>query len=123
MFCQESVLEVIDAEMQSCFFHFPVEIRRHIYSYIVDDGVHLYLHNGRICISTCITPKPSDDYFCFDRRSLGDPSTEVWARRLESSWALHWRCEEVAFDLGTDQLSIKSKRDPARALMQSCKQM
>ncbi|OAQ64372.1 hypothetical protein VFPPC_05651 [Pochonia chlamydosporia 170] len=113
----------MDPQLQSCLFHLPVEIRRHIFSYIVDQGVHVYLNNGRICISTCVTPQPSDDYFCFDRRSSGDPPGEVWARRLDSPWALHWRCEEVALRLNADQINLKACHDATGALMQSCRRV
>jgi hypothetical protein len=36
---------------------------------------------------------------------------------------LHWRCEEVALGLASNQVNLKSTCDPARALMQSCKRV
>ncbi|EXU96586.1 hypothetical protein X797_010398 [Metarhizium robertsii] len=123
MSSEETVNKEMDPQTQSSLFLLPVEIRRHTYSFIVEEGVHIYLRNGRICISACITPQPSNDYFCFDRQSSGDPPRDVWARRLGSSWASHWRCEEVALGLDVDRINLSADRDPTRALMQSCKRI
>ncbi|KHN95743.1 uncharacterized protein MAM_06355 [Metarhizium album ARSEF 1941] len=113
----------MDSQTQSSLFGLPVEIRRHTYALIVDEGVHVYLRDGHICISTCVTPQPSNDYFCFDRQSSGDAPSDVWARRLGSSWASHWRCEEVALGLDVDRINLTTGRDSTRALMQSCKRI
>ncbi|QLI74736.1 uncharacterized protein G6M90_00g107820 [Metarhizium brunneum] len=123
MSSEETVNKEMDPQTQSRLFLLPVEIRRHTYSFVVEEGVHVYLRNGRICMSTCITPQPSNDYFCFDRQSSGDPPRDVWARRLGSSWASHWRCEEVALGLDVDRINLIADRDPTRALMQSCKRI
>ncbi|GAB0134945.1 hypothetical protein EsDP_00003297 [Epichloe bromicola] len=112
----------IDPQLQSVLAQLPAEVRRQIYAHIVPAQAHLYQDQGNIHVATCITPRPSNDHYCFDRRSLGDPSTEVWARRLQSPWGGHWRCEEVAKRLHhPDVPGIQTRHDAARALMSACR--
>ncbi|GAO17268.1 hypothetical protein UVI_02061140 [Ustilaginoidea virens] len=107
------------------FFRLPIELRHHVYSYIVPSRVHVHLgKRGTLCVSTCVNPASRGDRFCFDRRSTGDPSAEVWGRRLNSSWGSHWRCEEVALASGLDPVDVGAHHhDSARALMSTCKQI
>ncbi|KAG5973604.1 hypothetical protein E4U58_004767 [Claviceps cyperi] len=113
----------VDRQPQSPLAQLPAELGRQIYAYIAPAQVHLYRHNNTICAATCITPTPSSDYYCFDRRSLGDPPTAVWARRLASPWGEHWRCEEVAKRLHHDTPHATTPHDTAVALMASCRRI
>ncbi|KAG6002382.1 hypothetical protein E4U21_003142 [Claviceps maximensis] len=114
---------VVDRQLQSPLLRLPAELARQIYAYIVPPQAHLYRDDASVCAATCITPSPSNDYYCFDRRSHGDPSTTVWARRLKSSWGGHWRCEEVAKRLQTDSPGKQTQHDSAIALMASCRRI
>ncbi|KAG5990027.1 hypothetical protein E4U43_004385 [Claviceps pusilla] len=127
----ETERHLVDRQQQSPLVQLPAELARQIYAYIVPPQAHLYRDNATICAATCITPPSSNDYYCFDRRSHGDPSTAVWARRLRSSWGGHWRCEEVAKRLHPDAPNSRShghgqrqtQHDSAIALMASCRRM
>lgn len=111
-----------DNQQQCTLLSLPSELRREIYGYIVAEEAHVFLHGGRLNVSTCKTLTPSDDFFCFDRRSLGDPSAPVWARRLEASWGLHWRCEEVALDLDRGHV-VEDEHDDTKALLMTSRRM
>ncbi|KAG6041221.1 hypothetical protein E4U41_005504 [Claviceps citrina] len=114
---------LVDAQHQSPLLRLPAELRRHIYAYIVPEQAHLFHdERGNIRAATCVTPSPSSaDHYCFDRRSLGDPSTAVWARRLRSPWGRHWRCEEVAKRLHRHGHDGLPQHDAAVALMNCCR--
>ncbi|KAG5983196.1 hypothetical protein E4U55_000537 [Claviceps digitariae] len=114
---------LVDRQQQSPLLQLPAELSRQIYAYIVPPQAHLYRVDATICAATCITPRQSNDYYCFDRRSHGDPSTAVWARRLSSSWGDHWRCEEVAKRLHLDTPNSQPQHDSAIALMASCRRI
>ncbi|KAF2188487.1 hypothetical protein K469DRAFT_565729, partial [Zopfia rhizophila CBS 207.26] len=89
----------------------------------IPEGVHTFIQDGRIRASECIEPTPDGNYDGLERRTTGDWSTDtICARRLLSSWSLHWRCEEVALRLDTC-----NKHEIARSTVESlilvCKRM
>ncbi|KZZ97550.1 hypothetical protein AAL_03514 [Moelleriella libera RCEF 2490] len=68
--------------------------------------------NAVLRLSSCVNVNLTGDCYCFDRRRTDDPPQEIWARRLQSPWGIHWRCEE---------LSGKPQHSSAWSLMASCK--
>jgi hypothetical protein len=74
----------------------PIEIHHALYAYLIPGGVHLFLRQGKARFTACVEPSPSDDLDGFERRTTGYfLSDTIWARRLRSSWGLHWKCKET----------------------------
>ncbi|KFY70986.1 hypothetical protein V499_08799 [Pseudogymnoascus sp. VKM F-103] len=83
----------------------PVEIRQAIYAQIFHGQTHAFLWQGRIQLSACLQPNLGDDRHDGRERVTtthwrrDDPG---WARRLRSTWGVHWECEEAAYRERTD---------------------
>lgn len=98
----------------------PLEIRKQIFAYLVPPRIHIQLSrdnvnkNAVLRLSSCVNVNLTGDCYCFDRRRTDDPPQEIWARRLQSPWGIHWRCEE---------LSGQPQHSSAWSLMASCKSM
>lgn len=84
------------------FFRLPLEIRRAVYSHLINAaGFHIVPNaskEGRPRLLPCLGPDLYAHSDGMDRRSgagynIRDP---VWIRRLASTWGPHWRCEEEA---------------------------
>lgn len=91
----------------------PRELRHEIFGYLIPDRIHVYHRGDKFCLSACVGPtsiggedssKPYVDLFAnmpdgFERKSspvtYPDP---IWARRLQSTWGPHWKCEENTLD-------------------------
>jgi hypothetical protein len=93
----------VDLQLGSGLFLAPIEIRRAIYVYLIPNGVHVFFRQGKIHLSVCVEPSPAGDHDGSDRKTTGSDrqtlddwfSDTMWARRLQSSWGPHWKCEEV----------------------------
>jgi len=101
----------------------PYDLQNLIYEYLVPSAIHIHAHGSKIIASACISPQAILENDTGLERKEGLPSgdkpwnyedTHVWARRLRSSWGVHWKCEEVA---GCDHVST------VRRLLRVCKLM
>ncbi|KAK6840067.1 hypothetical protein PG987_005933 [Apiospora arundinis] len=93
-----------ESRSTSCLFRVPIEIRRAIYADLVDiAGVHISLSSqGGVRLTRCLGPDLGAENSGDERRPRGnDPDDRIWARRVASTWGLHWECEETA--LAKDQ--------------------
>lgn len=80
----------------------PLEIRREIFLYVLTPvpKLHFYLEDGRPCVSPCLGANlGKEDY---NERAVAplpgvtrETRSKAWARRLSSTWANHYMCEEV----------------------------
>ncbi|KAL0942066.1 uncharacterized protein CTRU02_204829 [Colletotrichum truncatum] len=79
----------------SPFFTAPVEVRHQIYSMLLGTETHIFLHEGQLHTVPC--QGPDDESW---RRPQSDTNKEdpQWARRVDSYWGCHWKCEEVYLD-------------------------
>ena len=93
----------------------PTEIRHAIYQHVVGPSVHLMSRRGRLFITKCTGASLCDEFPGYV--AVQSRIQQTWARRLTSSWGLHWACEEAAADLDSSDLS----ENPAMALLFSCK--
>lgn len=100
----EELERTADDQRQSPLLRLPIEIRRYIYDDVFEDAgltQHVYVKDGRYTHTRCITDHDGPDerqvevgkIYPRENRSFHHP---VWSRRLLSSWANHWRCEEAA---------------------------
>lgn len=100
----ESLERTAHDQRQSALLRLPIEVRRQIYDDVFEGAgltQHVYVKDGRYTHTECITDHDAPDerqvememIFPWGDRCLNDP---VWSRRLLSSWANHWRCEEAA---------------------------
>ena len=90
----------IDPQLQSKFFVAPAEIRRAIYSYLIPKDVHIFIKGEGVRFSPCVQREKDGDPGCDSRREVTPVSFDyddpVFALRLRSPWAEHWRCGELA---------------------------
>ncbi|OBT64925.1 hypothetical protein VE03_05693 [Pseudogymnoascus sp. 23342-1-I1] len=114
----------VHSQHESKLLSIPVEIRQAIYTQIFHGQTHAFLWHGRIHLSECLQPNLGDDsHDGRERKSTvewggDDPK---WARRLRSSWGVHWECEEAANPEKTDMR--KHRRQHAYDLLVVCKKM
>ena len=88
-------------QSQSALLRLPTELRLQIYSYLLPNDVHVRLRNGTLLASACIqgdAPFRGDvssyDIEYTDETWQVRVPTSVYARRRQSTWGLHWSCEE-----------------------------
>ena len=86
---------------QSALLRLPTELRHEIYSYLLPSEVHVRLRDGNLCASACIRGGSpfrghalSHDIRFTDETWQDRVSMSMYARRLQSTWGLHWSCEE-----------------------------
>jgi hypothetical protein len=101
-------------EQRSALLHTPTELRHQIFQYLIPERLHLRLLPQGYVLSQCLGPcedgiwrdgkvraaevlRQADSGFVGRKPStfsdtLSDPA---WARRLQSSWGFHSRCEEL----------------------------
>lgn len=92
-----------------------------IYASLLPDRVHVFHQRGKTHLSRCAGPGTvcSDDGS--ERQTSGSSTSDpVWARRLASPWANHWRCEEFA--TAPDRKN-EIMRDTVAAMARVCRQM
>ncbi|KAK3317196.1 hypothetical protein B0T19DRAFT_479326 [Cercophora scortea] len=124
-----SPLKNIEVVKGSPFFSFPLEIRRAIYSSLeFPNAIHVFLRNGKVALSICVEPETGGygDNGA-ERRPEGcdqeESTTElVWARRLQSTWGAHWRCDEIAQGISSDGSGDSPDRT-IMAVLSVCKRM
>lgn len=121
----EQLEQTANAQRQSAFLRLPIEVRHRIYGEVfVEAGLaqHIYVKDGRYTHTACMTDHDAPDerqvevekiYNHRKKRFLSHP---VWSRRLLSSWANHWRCEEAAME-------APPVPTPFIGLLLACKQM
>jgi hypothetical protein len=88
----------------------PTELRLEIYSYLLPSQFHIRFLQGKLYVTTCLQPDPDDpdDFFTpamphrYARWNEMDP---VWARRCASTWGPHWKCDEEALGMRSEDLS------------------
>lgn len=100
---QEDIERTAHEQRQSIFLRLPTEVRLRIYDEVIKEAgltQHIYVKGGRYTHTACITNEVRDDrqtevekIYSREEKSLNNP---LWSRRLLSSWANHWRCEEAA---------------------------
>ena len=82
--------------------------------------VHVVLSKGTLYCSTCVKPELHSDLDGSEREVQGHTdSKQTWARRLQSSWGPHWRCEELFLDTRREKRTSGSALEIALV----CKQM
>lgn len=115
-------VELVDNQDASPLFNIPLELRRAIYAHLVDVSAQ-HIHSvaasdgsSRLRFTPCIAPGASDQdeldgsERCPDPRVPGERYpivSQIFRRRLLSSWGPHWMCEELALhprDCGQDVL-------------------
>jgi hypothetical protein len=95
----------VHPQHESKLLSMPAEIRQAIYAQIFHGQTHAFLSQGRIHLSVCLQPNLGDDRHDGRERVTtpdwrqDDPG---WARRLRSTWGVHWECEEAAYGGRTD---------------------
>lgn len=94
-------------QRQSVLLRLPVEVRQCIYDKVVTAAgltQHIYVKDGRYTHTACVTHDHEgrddrqielEEIYPKEEKSYTSP---LWSRRLLSSWANHWRCEEAAED-------------------------
>jgi hypothetical protein len=117
-----------DPQRQCKLFAAPTEIRFAIYAYLILDRMHLSLREKGFRLSSCVQRDRDGDHYCIHRRSIDannnprdtnrDP---IYARRVESKWSEHWRCEEAAIEMDGD--CNTNCDNTLMALLSVCKQM
>jgi hypothetical protein len=99
-------------QQQSTLLRTPTELRHKIFKYLIPDRLHMRLLSQGYNLSHCLEPcedgiwkegsggcaevmwQADGPYMRTDiSNSFSDP---LWARRLQSSWGFHCRCEELA---------------------------
>jgi hypothetical protein len=123
---------LINPQLESKFFAVPAEIRYIIYAYLVPQDIHIFLKKGKLNLSPCVQRgSDNDPNSALKRRTVGlkselGPWVEdpIYAARLRSLWAEHWRCEDVV----TGNVAGNEDDDGgldrgAHPLMVVCKQM
>lgn len=117
------VPEPVDAQTRSKFFFLPLEIRHIFYGYLIPQGVHIFIQDGRIRASECVEHTRDGNHDGFECRTTGNWSADIiWARRLLSQWNFHWRCEEVALRLNTFHKQ-ETDRTTVESIVLVCKRM
>ncbi|KAB5533485.1 hypothetical protein GE09DRAFT_1193330, partial [Coniochaeta sp. 2T2.1] len=87
-----------------------------------------YLLSGKIVISRCLEPGVLNDRHADSklRPKEGDGLEVIWGRRLSSTWASHWQCEEIALESEENEdgpeFSVGGGRTTA-ALLCACKRL
>lgn len=107
-------------QAQSSFFKLAAEIRQQIYGDLYPDGVHFLLVDGVPRLTRC---EGADDDS--DRRPGGNAGyfDPLWARRVESSWGCHWRCEEAYLNMKEGQVTGSHQDAPAIPELLACKRL
>jgi hypothetical protein len=93
MFCRDP-----NPQLGSKLLQLPYDIRRDIFSYVVLRSIHIIHFEGRLERSDCIATSVEQDgehEVGYERRLEGSSGSDeekenVWGRRLESSWGVHW---------------------------------
>jgi hypothetical protein len=118
----------IDPQHQCKFFAAPTEIRQVIYAHLIPDRIHLSLCKNEIRLSACVQRDKDDNPDCMymqldgaDILSDSHLKDAVYARRVQSSWGPHWRCEEAAYHMEEDCKTNYS--ETAMVLLRLCKRM
>lgn len=113
--------EAADPQVKSHLLLAPLEIRQAIYALLVEDGVHLFLRQGQVSLSPCVGAI-LDTRHSAERATTGDEDSDtVWARRLDSSWGTHWKCQEAA--LATEQHPCNEATRALKTNLLICKRM
>jgi hypothetical protein len=100
----------VHSQHESKLLSMPVEIRQAIYAQTFHGQTHAFLSQGRIHLSVCLQPNLGDDRHDGRERVTtthwrqDDPG---WARRLRSTWGVHWECEEAAY---TERADLHERR-------------
>ncbi|KAL3291008.1 hypothetical protein RB213_002661 [Colletotrichum asianum] len=76
-------------------FDLPLEVRQNIYRTLCGTETHLFLLDGDLQIMECQGADDSSHRFIAAEPEYQNPR---WARRVDSSWGCHWRCEERYLD-------------------------
>lgn len=105
------LVSTMDNQDKSPFLCLPLEVRRAIYSELIPKAVHVFFQRGKVAVSRCVEPEVGGCLTGIERQPTEhesndpDQSQWLWARRLNSSWGPHWRCEEMA-DIDRRTLSV-----------------
>lgn len=106
----------VNTQNESKIFDLPLEIRQLIYSHFINKhGYHVVSSTeGELSLTPCLGTRLFDGDVGGERRVVTSPTSvdhERYARRLRSSWARHWMCEE--FWMG-GALPILKWKEPAQ---------
>lgn len=114
------------SSVQPSLLSLPTELRHAIYSYLVPEEVHIRLRQGGLSIAPCLGFKQyevdrelSELLYSKDTGEyelVTQVPIEVRARRLQSKWSTHWRCEEHA-------MHVKDGHMFSLALLLICKSL
>lgn len=118
----------MDYQTQSRLLTAPSEIRCAIFDLLVPKYFHLVRREGTVKLLPCVQDEKDRDTDTSNRRTneedlFMDPrATDLpYLHRLRSSWATHWRCEEVVLGLPESRVATPGTR--TLALMTTCKEM
>ncbi|KAJ0336170.1 hypothetical protein COL922a_008266 [Colletotrichum nupharicola] len=87
---------------KSPLFGLPLEARHHIYRALCGTETHMFLLDGDLQILEFQGADDSSYRFIAAEPEYQNPR---WARRVDSSWGCHWRCEERYLDGAKGQAS------------------
>ncbi|KAG8361380.1 hypothetical protein FVEN_g760 [Fusarium venenatum] len=122
---QETIAQHANPQFTSALVQLPIEIKELIFQELWRDAglsQHLILGRGRVVGMKCTTDVTAPDELqatCQKTKRNETYDSELW-RRLESSWGVHWKCEEL---YRSKLKAERNERRPFLPLLVTCRQI